>query len=224
MKNTLNFLDRIQQNINDRHLLKHPFYLAWVNGELELSAIKEYAAQYYHHVSAFPRYISGIHSNCEDLSVRQKLLDNLNDEEQGEENHPELWKRFGEGVGNTRSYMESVKQMKETKTLVSTFFSLTKNSPVHVGLAALLCYESMVPEVAESKIQGLREFYNINDEETLQFFLVHIKADKFHREICYSILDSTCKTNEQKEDALQAVDSALDVLNGFLTGVQKNYC
>ena len=80
-------------------MLKHPFYQAWVNGGLELSAIKEYAAQYYHHVCAFPRYVSGIHSNCEDLYTRQQLLENLIDEERGEENHPELWKRFGEGVG-----------------------------------------------------------------------------------------------------------------------------
>ena len=130
----------------------------------------------------------------------------------------------GEGLGNTRAYMKSVKQMKETKVLVSTFFNLTKDSPAHVGLAALLSYESMVPEVSESKIEGLKSFYNINDETSLQFFLVHIKADKIHREICFSLLDSICKTNEQKEDALQAVDSALDVLNGFLTGVQKNFC
>lgn len=224
MKNTSQFIDKIKQKISDRHLLKHPFYQAWTHGELELSTIKEYAAQYYHHVNAFPRYISSIHSNCEDLSIRQQLLENLIEEEQGEENHPELWKRFGEGLGNTRAYMKSVKQMKETKALVSTFFNLTKDSPAHVGLAALLSYESMVPEVSESKIEGLKSFYNINDETSLQFFLVHIKADKIHREICFSLLDSICKTNEQKEDALQAVDSALDVLNGFLTGVQKNFC
>ena len=111
MKNTSQFIDKIKQKISDRHLLKHPFYQAWTHGELELSTIKEYAAQYYHHVNAFPRYISSIHSNCEDLSIRQQLLENLIEEEQGEENHPELWKRFGEGLGNTRAYMKSVKQM-----------------------------------------------------------------------------------------------------------------
>lgn len=224
MKNTTKFLESIQQKINDRHLLKHPFYQAWVNGGLELSAIKEYAAQYYHHVCAFPRYVSGIHSNCEDLYTRQQLLENLIDEERGEENHPELWKRFGEGVGNTRNYMDSLKQIKETKSLVNVFFKLTKDSPVHIGLAALLCYESMVPEVAEAKIQGLKEYYGLDDDELLKFFYVHILADKIHREVCYELLDSICKTNEQKAEASQAVGSALDVLNGFFTGVQKNYC
>ena len=35
----------------------------------------------------FPRYLSSIHSNCEDISVRQEILDNLIDEERGNDNH-----------------------------------------------------------------------------------------------------------------------------------------
>ena len=58
----------------------------------------------------------------------------------------------------------------------------------------------------------------------LSFFTFIYLADKIHREVCYELLDSICKTNEQKAEASQAVGSALDVLNGFLTGVQKNYC
>jgi pyrroloquinoline-quinone synthase len=53
-----------------------------------------YAQEYYGHVSAFPRYISSIHSLCEKIEDRQVLLENLIDEEQGSENHPELWMQF----------------------------------------------------------------------------------------------------------------------------------
>ena len=89
--NTTEFLNQVEEKIEKHHLLKHSFYKAWNAGELDRSVIQEYAAQYFKHVSAFPRYLSSIHSNCEDISIRQEILDNLIDEERGSENHPELW-------------------------------------------------------------------------------------------------------------------------------------
>ena len=96
----LSFIEQVDSQIKNHHLLNHPFYKAWNTGDLEVSTIQEYAAQYYKHVSAFPRYLSAIHSNCDDIKTRQILLENLVDEEMGAENHPELWMRFAEGMGN----------------------------------------------------------------------------------------------------------------------------
>ncbi|KJW04549.1 putative coenzyme PQQ synthesis protein C [Rickettsia argasii T170-B] len=39
-----------------------------------------------------------LHYKCSDIQARQILLGNLIEKEQGEENHPELWKRFAEGL------------------------------------------------------------------------------------------------------------------------------
>ena len=158
------------------------------------------------------------------VSLFKQHIELIKKEESGNENHPELWNRFGESLGNSREYMESVTKIKETEALINVFFNLTKHSPPHIGLAALLSYESMVPEVSATKIEGLKNFYNISDDRSLQFFLVHIEADKAHREICFSLLTSLCNTNKEKTDALYAVDSALEVLNGFLSGVQRRYC
>ena len=97
-----NFIDKIDNLIEKNHLLNHSFYKAWNAGKLPKETIREYAAQYFQHVSLFPRYLSAIHSNCDDIKTRQLLLENLNEEEQGKENHPELWMRFAEGMGNTR--------------------------------------------------------------------------------------------------------------------------
>ena len=97
--NKTEFLNIIEERIDKHHLLNHSFYKAWNAGELDRSVIQEYSAQYFKHVSAFPRYLSSIHSNCDDISVRQEILENLIDEERGDENHPELWMRFAEGMG-----------------------------------------------------------------------------------------------------------------------------
>ena len=62
--NKSEFLNTIAKKIEKYHLLNHSFYKAWNAGELDRSVIQEYAAQYFKHVSAFPRYLSSIHSNC----------------------------------------------------------------------------------------------------------------------------------------------------------------
>ena len=71
------YLEKLNQQLDEFHLLKHPFYVAWNNGELNKEILKDYAEQYYQHIKAFPRYISATHSICEDIENRKILLDNL---------------------------------------------------------------------------------------------------------------------------------------------------
>src|ERR1700747_2773931 len=94
-----NHLDEIDNAVAAKHLLKHPFYLAWTRGELSRDALADYATQYYHHVAAFPTYLSAVHANCDDQPIRKQILFNLIDEEAGSPNHPELWKQFADTLG-----------------------------------------------------------------------------------------------------------------------------
>ncbi len=217
------FIEKIDSEIKKHHLLNHSFYKAWNEGALEKETIKEYAAQYFQHVSLFPRYLSAIHSNCDDINVRQLLLENLIDEDKGKENHPELWMRFAEGMGNSREEVKTKVAMNETKELVETFMKLSRSEKYHIGLAALYCYESMQPEISESKKEGLKEFYGVNDENTLKFFTVHMHADKWHRAVVRKMLIELSETKEQRTEILEAVKSSLGVLNNFLTGMEKAY-
>ena len=152
------------------------------------------------------------------------LLDNLIDEERGSENHPELWMRFAEGMGNSRKSVENKVAMQEIEELVTTFYSLSKSEQYHVGLAALYCYESMQPEISETKKDGLQKFYGIEDEKTLKFFTVHMHADKWHREVVRNLLVELSDTKEKQKEILAAVDSALLALNNFLSGMEREYC
>ena len=217
------FIEKIDSEIQKHHLLNHSFYKTWNEGALEQETIKEYAAQYFQHVSSFPRYLSAIHSNCDDIKVRQLLLENLVDEDKGDENHPELWMRFAEGMGNTREEVKNKIVMKETRDLVETFMDLSKSEKYHIGLAALYCYESMQPEISETKKDGLQKFYNITDENTLKFFTVHMHADKWHRAVVRKMIVELSDTREKRTEILEAVKSSLGVLNNFLTGMEKTY-
>jgi pyrroloquinoline-quinone synthase len=142
----------------------------------------------------------------------------------GPEDHPELWMRFAEGMGNTRDEVNNAVLMEETEELVRTFNQLSRSEDYLKGLAALYCYESMQPEISKTKKEGLQNIYGIEDEETLKFFTVHMQADEWHREVIRNLLVELCNSKDKKEDVLDAVDSALGALNNFLSGMEKNYC
>jgi pyrroloquinoline quinone (PQQ) biosynthesis protein C len=47
----------------------------------------------------------------------------------------------------------------ETQSLVDRFRAACRDSGTAAGVAALYAYESQIPAVSESKIEGLRNFY-----------------------------------------------------------------
>ena len=145
------YLDEIDHEIAAKHLLKHPFYLAWTRGELSKEALADYARQYYHHVAAFPTYLSAVHAKCEDLTTRKTLLNNLIDEEAGSPNHPELWLQFTEGLGLAASEVRKSEEWTETKNLVDTFRSVCRDGSTAEGLAALYAYKVKSPKSASRR-------------------------------------------------------------------------
>ncbi|PYK29485.1 MAG: pyrroloquinoline quinone biosynthesis protein PqqC, partial [Verrucomicrobia bacterium] len=171
------YLDQIDNDIAGKHLLKHPFYLAWVRGELSKEALTDYAKQYYHHVAAFPTYLSAVHAKCDDQPTRKQILQNLIDEEAGSPNHPELWKQFANALG---VHEFETKREPETKDLIETFRAVCGENSTTEGLAALYAYESQIPAICESKIDGLKKHYGFNDPKGYEYFSVHLEADKEH--------------------------------------------
>src|SRR5436189_495641 len=147
-------LDSIDCQIAAKHLLTHPFYLAWTRGELTVAALADYARQYYHQVAAFPSFLSAVHTRCDDQPTRRQLLDNLVDEEAGSPNHPELWLRFAEGLGVSKEDVQESQKWNETSNLIGTFRSVCSEGTTTEGLVALYAYESQIPAVSDSNIKG----------------------------------------------------------------------
>ncbi|MGH7570574.1 MAG: CADD family putative folate metabolism protein [Gemmatimonadota bacterium] len=210
-------LTTIDALIAERHLLKHPFYRAWQDGTLSAEALRDYAAQYYRHVSAFPTYISALHSRCEDLETRQALLENLRDEEEGAENHPTLWRRFAEAVGCGEP--DGGEVWPETARAIAGFRSAVGEGPVVRGLAALYAYESMVPAVAAEKIRGLAEHYGVEGSPATDYFEVHRTLDVEHAAETRELLERHMVSDDDLVEAERGAAIALDAVNGLLDGI-----
>jgi pyrroloquinoline-quinone synthase len=217
MTSTSSLLDR---KVAERAMLDHPFYQAWTEGRLPLDTLRAYARQYFHHVEAFPRAVSAVHSSCEDRDGRRMLAENLAEEEgldAGKQDHASLWLMFACGLGESEAAVRAQSLNAETRALIEIFRKLSRQSYA-AGLGALYAYESQFPGVARAKIEGLIERYGIDDEETLRFFRVHESADVEHSAVCRALLDRL--PDRERSEAIAAGEELAGALWTFLSGVE----
>jgi pyrroloquinoline-quinone synthase len=232
MKTNVSLKQKIDSIIDARHLLKHPFYVAWTEGKLSKEQLRHYAEQYFHNVLAEPTYLSAVHfntphfhseSNSGDISVRQEVLKNLISEEHGEKNHPALWKSFALALGSSDS-LANAAALPTTARLVSTFRDICLNEPFYAGLAALHAFESQVPSIAAVKIDGLARFYGMSNPDSYEFFSVHQEADIYHSQAEWTLIERFADTPEKQAEVVAATARACDALWGFLDGIYEKYC
>ena len=214
--------EAIDTEVAKRAMLSHPFYQAWTEGRLSLDTLRAYARQYFHHVEAFPRAVSAVHSACPDRDGRRMLAENLAEEEgveAGKQDHASLWLMFACGLGESEEGVRSQHLNGETQALIDTFRRLSRQSYA-AGLGALYAYESQFPGVATAKIEGLVDRYGIADEETLRFFRVHATADVEHSSVCRELLDRL--PEGEKAEAIGAGEELAGALWNFLSGVEAS--
>jgi pyrroloquinoline-quinone synthase len=210
----------IDSKVAERAMLSHPFYQAWTEGRLPIETLKDYARQYFHHVEAFPRAVSAVHSACPDCDGRRMLAENLAEEEgleAGKQDHATLWLMFACGLGESEEAVRTQQLNPGTQDLIDTFRKLSRQSYA-AGLGALYAYESQFPDVAHAKIEGLIDRYGISDESTLRFFRVHESADVEHSAVCRGLLDRL--PEDQRHEAIAAGEELAGALWNFLSGVE----
>jgi pyrroloquinoline-quinone synthase len=218
------FSQTLDAIIDERSLLKHPFYQAWNAGTLPLESLREYARQYFHFEAAFPTFLSSIHARMEPGAARQAVLENLWDEEHGAENHLALWLRFCESLGLDEDEVRASEPNAETRELVEGFRAVCAEGSVAEGLATLYAYESQAPRVAETKIAGLRRFYGFEDAQAYEFFSVHQGVDVHHSQAERDAVVAAAVTADARAGLEEATRAAAGRLWRFLDGAYAGVC
>jgi pyrroloquinoline-quinone synthase len=82
---------------------------------------------------------------------------------------------------------------------------------METGLAAvaLYCYEKQVPAVAEAKVAGLKEHYQVTDPATLRYFTAHQTADVRHATEWEQLIE---QAEPDPSYAARVADGVLDAL------------
>jgi pyrroloquinoline-quinone synthase len=214
------FLSALNERIAKHDLLCHPYYQAWSAGTLTREDLAAYAGDYYHHVAAFPTYLSAFHSRLEDGELRRAVLRNLADEEISGRAHSDIWLDFAEGMGADRTAVPASQPIEEVSKAVTWFRNVAANGSRAEALAAFYAYESQVPRVAAEKSKGLKERYGA-DRKTCGYFDLHKYADVEHSRVWSDLLAAELERHpEQRDAALNAAESAAKTLWQVLDGME----
>lgn len=223
--NAQQFLPELERRIAKYDLLCHPFYKAWAAGELTQEELRAYAAQYYHHVAAFPEYLREFSLRLTELGLRSAVLSNWEDEAGVDSpdgrSHADLWLDFAEGMGAQREEVRGHTPIPEVQELIAAFRRVAEEGSVAEALAAFYAYESQVPRVAKEKARGLRELYGA-DASTCRYFTLHQTADVHHARVWKQHLERELATDPAAESAaLDAAEAAARALWRALDGIER---
>lgn len=214
MKNAALF-QAIQATIAEKHMLNHPFYHVWSQGKLTKEELADYLAQYFYLEAAFPRFMSGLHARTLDETMRQKMLENLIHEEHGPHNHvAQLLRLAQQAFGLTQAQILEIGPNEKTTTLIQAFEEATRSEDIQEGLAAMIVYKQQVSDVAQTKLEGLKEHYGVRDEKALEFYSTHAEVNRDYHHMLDQIV-----TEGEVNKVLNKVRTIRDAFWEFLDGV-----
>ena len=205
---------KIEQNIEARSLLKHPFYQTWSDGKLTREALVGYSKEYYQLVKAVPIFMTQLL----DYSPKS-MYDELDFNQQEEFSHINLWQRFASGLGVSSSELTNYEGLHKTNHAISGLHSLM--SSFLSGCAAMYALEKEIPKISEIKLQGLAEFYGLTSEDVTEYFKEHMEADIRHTASWQKAIDSV---SDHDQEIINAAERSIICQNILLDSCYEEYC
>ena len=205
---------KIDRIIEERSLLKHPFYQTWSDGKLTRESLAGYSKEYYQLVKAVPIFMTQL------LNYSPKsMYDELNFNQQEEFSHINLWQRFASGLGVSSSELTNYEGLHKTNHAISGLHSLM--SSFLSGSAAMYALEKEIPKISEIKLQGLAEFYGLTSENVTEYFKEHMEADIRHTASWQKAIDSV---SDHDQEIIDAAERSLICQNTLLDSCYEEYC
>lgn len=215
------FWSQAQEILSKYDLLCHPFYQAWSEGKLTRDDLARYAADYYHHVAAFPEYLETVAARNEgelQRAVESNRRDELGEDSADGRTHADLWLDFAAAMGAARR--ASAEPPAEIEALVDSFRRIAREGSPVEALAAFYAYESQVPRVAAEKARGLRAWYGA-DDPACRYFDLHTTADVHHSNVWRQAIDRQLAQGASPSAALYALSNAARALWTALDGIER---
>jgi pyrroloquinoline-quinone synthase len=214
---------RIDLEIERRSLLKHKFYQLWLEGKLNLYHLQGYSKEYFQLVKAVPGLVQNICSYSDEYarSLRSAMTENLREESE----HVELWVKFAASLDISSDDLVKHISSDGTNKSVSSLVQLTKLS-FEQGAAAMYAYEKQLPDISRSKIEGLKKFYDLNnnnhaDDDATEYFKVHEQVDVRHAALWRNILQRVSR--DDFDNVFNSAAESLDAQNRLLDSVYERY-
>jgi pyrroloquinoline-quinone synthase len=210
----MNIIKKIDDMIEERSLLKHPFYQMWSDGKLTQESLAGYSKEYFQLVKAVPLFMTPIIEKAQD-SVVSELISN----QQEESDHIKPWINFAGELGISEDELVSYSGTPKTRKAVSDLNELMNT--YEGGACAMYAFEKEIPKISQTKLDGLKEFYGLTNDEATEYFKLHTEADIRHAASWRNILETS---STDQSDVIEIADKSISAQNLLLDSCYEEYC
>ena len=210
----MNIIKKIDDMIEERSLLKHPFYQAWSDGKLTQESLAGYSKEYFQLVKAVPSFMEPIIENASD-DVVGDLIEN----QQEESEHIKPWITFAGELGISKDELIAYEGLPKTQKAVSDLNNLMNT--FDGGACAMYAFEKEIPKISQTKLDGLAEFYGMTNNESTEYFKLHTEADVRHAASWQHILE---KSSTNSNNLIEIADKSISAQNLLLDSCFEAYC
>ena len=210
----MNIIKKIDDMIEERSLLKHPFYQMWSDGKLTQESLAGYSKEYFQLVKAVPSFMEPIIENASS-DVVSDLIEN----QQEESDHMTPWIAFAGELGISKDELITYEGLPKTQKAVSNLNNLMDT--FDGGACAMYAFEKEIPKISQTKLDGLAEFYGMTNNESTEYFKLHTEADVRHAASWQHILE---KSSTDSNNLIEIADKSLSAQNLLLDSCFEAYC
>ena len=210
----MNIIKKIDEMIETRSLLKHPFYQMWSDGKLSQDTLAGYSKEYFQLVKAVPSFMTPIIEQAPNSAISELIAN-----QQEESDHVKLWIDFAGEIGVSEGELIQYTGLTKTRKAVSDLNELMNT--YEGGACAMYAFEKEIPKISQTKLDGLAKFYGITGDEATEYFKLHTEADIRHSASWRTILE---KSSTDSNNLLEIADKSISAQNLLLDSCYEEYC
>lgn len=210
----MNIIKKIDEMIEEKSLLKHPFYQMWSDGKLTQESLAGYSKEYFQLVKAVPSFMTLIIEKSPKATVSE-LVENQREES----DHIKPWIAFAGQLGISEDELISYSGTAKTRKAVSDLNQLMDT--FDNGACAMYAFEKEIPKISQTKLDGLAEFYGMTNDESTEYFKLHTEADIRHAASWRSILE---KSSVDSSALIEIAGKSISAQNLLLDSCYEQYC
>jgi pyrroloquinoline quinone (PQQ) biosynthesis protein C len=202
-----------------RRLMESRYFSELREGKLTVRRLQGWAVQHYLHNKAILRaFALGMVKNAHDPEMFALFSYQFNEEQ----SHPDLAKRFGLALGLKEQDFSEATQIFECQihSARTVYNALTGIPPQN--RASALTSESMVCRYSEEFNTYLRKHHGLGDD-ALEFFTVHMVADKEHTAQSADLIARWIKTPRDERLVRESAEYMVRIKLGKFEGIYQTY-
>ncbi len=207
---------------SERYHHTHPLHVNMNAGHLSRAQIQHWVANRYYYQAMIPLKDAAILSNCPHPAVRRVWIQRIIDHDGAADGRGgiEDWLRFAEAVGLSREEVLDERHIVPgVYFAVDAYVTFARTHPWIEGVAASLT-ELFAPDLMQERIAAFEHHYTWVTPDGLTYLKTRLTQAPRDANHALQLVTEYCRTREQQERAIAALEFKNDVLWSMLDAMQ----